>query len=855
MKNTLLFIILIVSSLFTANIICQSRNNELNKKIDVRFKGSSQIEVGSPYVGVELHHGSFIPERISFYYPVANSIDMSTDYFKRDTTFIMAFGLKIGNGKKHWIGTKPIPYILNPYSVTFSDNNKNRDISVSYEFCKSKPAMIIKYVITNKSNSEKLFEFYTHLETSIKTSHTYALVNRASTQYDNNTGTIYANFEDEGTKQAELFVSNAGLKPQSFSSNGEMDYSCEPSNDYWFNHEGQLNEKILTKDNPGIPAAVFLYTEKLKPDQKMVVVQIVGSSEQTEGRKIVNYLQNNYQKEISDYKDYILSRVANGKFSTNDKILDQSYLWAKAVLAVDKHYINGEIRPMPCPVEYNFYFTHDVMLTDLAAVNFDLPRVKEDLLYTIKHANSEKVIPHAYYWKDSVYTTEYAESDNWNHFWFIINAASYLRHSGDIATLMKLYPYLEKSLSLSLQNKKEDLMWEYRPDWWDIGHNYGPRAYTTILEIKTLRDYVYISTLLNKNVSKLAEYQNIADLLNKNLITKLWDNKLNYLMNYYNEGGEDTHYYIGSLLAAHFNLLNKSLLNKLVESAKAKLLDPKIGVYDVYPMDFEKINAIWNFVDKEEGAPYYYINGGIWPHGNSWYALSLIADNKKAEALNFIKKVMTIDGIIKSPNGQPAMYEVRIGDRQNPKVYGTIDKPEFMWSAGWYIYSLYHLFGIKENDWNIQLNPYINDQNKEINFTLTSYGKKYNVNIKGHGEYISSIQSDEKNLPTLIIPASLKEIKNINIVMGKILSPYISNTNAQLISCSYNKENKTLSFSLNAFAEYKSKTEIISPYKPIKIFLDGEITNNWIANKMNGGYLVKVSADSKSNNIKLEVQF
>ncbi len=855
MKNKFLLNTLIISTLFAANLICQSRNNELDKKIDVRFKGSSQIEVGNSYVGVELHHGSYIPERISFYYPVANSIDMSTDYFKRDTTFIMALGLKIGNGNKHWIGTKPTPYILNPYSVTFTDNNNDRDISVSYEFCKSKPAMVIKYEITNKSKVEKRFEFYTHLETSIKTSHTYTLINQASTAFDKNTGTIYADFEDEGTKQAEVFVSNAGLKPQSFSSKGEMDYSCEPSNDYWFNHEGQLDEKVQTKDNPGIPAAVFLYSENLKPNQKMVVVQIVGSSKQTEGKEIVGYLQNNYQKEISDYRDYVLSRVTNGKFSTNDKVLDQSYLWAKAVLAVDKHYIDGEIRPMPCPAEYNFYFTHDVMLTDLAAVNFDLPRVKEDLLYTIEHSNSDKVIPHAYYWKDSSYTTEYAESDNWNHFWFIINAASYLRHSGDTKTLLKLYPYIEKSLSLSLQNKKEDLMWEYRPDWWDIGHNYGPRAYTTILEIKTLRDFIYISSLLNKNTSKLTEYQNIADVLNKNLIGKLWDSKLNYLISYYNEGGEDTHYYIGSLLAAHFNLLNDSLLNKLVKTAKTNLLDPKIGIYDVYPMDFENINSIWNFVDKEEGAPYYYINGGIWPHGNSWYALSLIADNKKDEALNFIKKVMTIDGIMKSPNGQPAMYEVRIGDPRNPKVYGTIDKPEFMWSAGWYIYSLYHLFGIKENDWNIQLSPYLNGLNKKVNFTLTANGKQFIVNIKGHGENVSAIKYDGKELPTLIIPESLNDIKDIDIVLGKVSSPYISNTNAQLGSCLYNKAKRNLSLSLNAFAGYKSKTEIISPYKPIKIFTDGGITNNWTAKKVSGGYLVTVNAEGKDNSVKLEVQF
>lgn len=854
MRSKVIIIVLLIFQVSFLNVLAQSKTEGFEKKIDVHFKGDSQIEVGNPYVGVEMHHSMYLPERISFYYPVANSIDMSTDYFKRDTTFIMALGLKIGKEGKEWLGLKPTPYILNPYSVKFNDDNKERNISVTYEFCKSKPAMVIKYEITNKGKSAEPYEFYTHLETSLKTSHTYALINKASTEYDKSTGTIYANFNDEGTQYAQVFVSNAGLLPESFSSEGSMDYSCHPINDYWYNHSGSLDNKLFSLDHPGVPAAVFLYKKYLNPGESMTIVQIVGSSKQSEGKEIVNYLHKNYQTEINDYESYVLSRVENGKFITNDKDLDHSYLWAKAILAVDKHFIDGQIRPMPCPAEYNFYFTHDVMLTDLAAVNFDLPRVKEDLLYTIEHANSDYVIPHAYYWKDTSFTTEYAESDNWNHFWFIINAASYLRHSGDVATLEKLYPYLTKSLNLSLQNRKEGLMWEIRPDWWDIGHNYGPRAYTTILEIKTLRDYIYISSVLNKNISKLEDYENITTSLNKNLVDKLWDNKLNYLMNYYNRGGEDTHYYIGSLLAAHFNLLDKSHLSKLVNSAKKKLLDPKVGVYDVFPMDFEKLNLIWKFLDNEEGAPYYYINGGIWPHGNSWYSLALIADNKKAEAYNFIKNVMTIHGIMNSPNGQPAMYEVRIGDPHNPKIYGTIDKPEFMWAGAWYIYSLYHLFGIKENDWNIQLNPYLNAQNKSADFTLTANGQEFNVNITGKGSNVKSIKYDGAELPSLVIPSEVKNIKDINIVLGEVSLPYIESTDAMLTDCSYNQSSNKISFTLKAFQNYISKTEIISRKKPLNIFSDGAVFKNWNVEKKGDTYYITINAKlaDKGNNFQVE---
>ena len=67
-------------------------------KID--FKGDAKIEVGGPFAGIELHHSSPLLQRISFFYPVANSLDESTDYWKRDTSFIMQLGLKTGTASK-----------------------------------------------------------------------------------------------------------------------------------------------------------------------------------------------------------------------------------------------------------------------------------------------------------------------------------------------------------------------------------------------------------------------------------------------------------------------------------------------------------------------------------------------------------------------------------------------------------------------------------------------------------------------------------------------------------------------------------------------------------------------------------
>ena len=172
-----------------------------------------------------------------------------------------------------------------------------------------------------------------------------------------------------------------------------------------------------------------------------------------------------------------------------------------------------------------------------------------DLKYIISLADTDKTIPHAYYWKDTTYKTEFAGTENWNHFWFTLVCARYLRHSGDSHFLEQLYPYIEQSIKTALKNKGEDdLMWSFRPDWWDIGNNFGPRAYMTILAIRALREFNYISTLLKKDSSGLKFYEDTANRMNKKLVDTLWDNKLNYLISYFEDGTEDRHIYMGSLV-------------------------------------------------------------------------------------------------------------------------------------------------------------------------------------------------------------------------------------------------------------------------------------------------------------------
>ena len=835
----------------------QKKEQFSDEALKINFKGDAKIEVGGPFVGIEMHHSYPLLQRISFFYPVANSLDESTDYWKRDSSFIMQLGLKIGDREKVLVGQEPFKFDLTPYSIDFHKSDSDKSIDISYSFIKTKPAMVIRYEIKNEGNEETTFELYTHLETALRSSHSYNFIDKAWTEYDENNSVIYTNFDDPQTQSAQIFIANVGEKPSSLSTISQLSGLMNPNNEWWKQNKTELQNDLMTKDKPGRPAAKFLYRKILKPQESMTVIQIVGSCKQEEGKNIVSYLIQNYYDEISAYEQSVLKKVyGETEITSGNSIIDQSVYWAKAILEANTHYLDGEFVPMPCPAEYNFYFTHDVLKTDLAAVNFDTGRVKRDLDFIIRHANEAKIIPHAYYWKDYIYQTELAEHDNWNNFWFIIVSGSYLRHSGDIAFLKTLYPYIQKSLEQALITKgDDDLMWSNMPDWWDIGEVYGSRSYMTILAVKAIREYIFISTMLESNLGKLSAHEKLADRMQQQLNAKLWDNNLKYFINYYEPGKIDDHYYIGSLLAAHFQLLDKTRLAELVGTAKEKLLDEKVGIYNVYPMDFNQLRDYLKFSGNEAGDKFFYANGGIWPHGNAWYALALIADGKKDEAFGFIKNVMTLKGIMTGPNGQPAMYEVRNGNFNDPTVYGTVDKPQFLWAAGWYLYSLYHLFAVEENEWNIHLDPFNPDDQNQISLDLYSYGKLSKVSVNGKGSYIKRILYDGNELPTAVIPYEGKYEK-IEIYSGIPINPYLKSSKSMLKNCRYDANTKVLSVNLKSFPGHNDEMTIVSPTEISKLFID----DNPYADQLNietkdGVKIIKIGFTHNSYSTRLKLEF
>jgi hypothetical protein len=814
---------------------------------------SAQIEVGGPFVGIEMHHSSPLLNRISLFYPVANSIDLSTDYWQRSESRVTFLGLKVGRGPKEWVGLNPFGFRLTPFSVMLHTVDDRRAVRVSYQFCREKPAMVTRLEITSNLSEPALFEVYTHLEASLRTSHTYALIDQAWTEFHEVGSAIYVNFDDAAAGNAQVFVANAGEQPIGFATDSET-LGLPPRGNWWMDKALDLPGEVIGRASPGRPAAAFLYRKQLDPGQKLTVVQILGSCRLGEGREIVGYLLDHYEHQIGLYEGCVLSKAhGDGVVKTGDRAIDHSALWAKAVLAANAHYLHGEVVPMPCPAEYNFYFTHDALLTDLAAVHFDPGRVKRDLEYIV--AKADDAIPHACYWKDDRYVIEPAGADNWNHFWFILVSASYLRHSGDVETLQRLYPQLSSSLELAMPSKGGvDLMWARHPDWWDIGHSLGPRAYMTILAIRALREFTYICTVLNKKAIQLPQCEEMAARLQRQLSAELWDEDLKYLINFYQDGCVDPHIYAGSLLAAHF-LIDTDRCAALVQTAKDRLLDEKLGIRNVSPADLHLLGDDLGFKGKEAGGPGAYINGGVWPHGNAWYALALVAMGDKGEALSFIKRFMTLEGVADSPNGQPAMYEYRNSNPGDPSVYGKVDKPQFLWAAGWYLYTLYHLLGIRENEWNIALDPYLFEGRTASRFNLFAGGRSVAVSVTGYGRHIRSIEYDAAPYPAAVIPA-VSVPGEIRIVLGAPELPYVARTNSILLASRFDRENRRLAVDVKGFPGHESETLIASPWAPESVFANGvELSAGWSLQQCDNVYRISVGFSQQSRQDTIEVRF
>ena len=729
-------------------------SNQKSTDLKTTFAGKyGQIEIGGKYAGLEFHHSRPLPSRLSFYYPVANSIDLSEGYWIRDRSKLFSIVVNMKQ-ESDTLGLTGIPYEYTPYQVTFEEIKNNYKIRFEYDVCEDLPVIVMKIILENTIESNNTYNISTDINTTLHTSHSYSRLTSSEIQYAENNSIASALYPYVDTDSSCFFVINAGINPE--------------------------YDEILKNGNNNNQSINFNYDLTIDAGAKKEIIYLIGTCKIGEYEAIVSKAKGEWSQGILKNHSRIMNYAyEQSYFNINDPDLQKTMHWSKALIATNMHYLNGKFVPMPCPAEYNFFFTHDLFLTSLGTVNFDTEYVRKGLLYLKSLSNSDNVLPHAYYWKNDKYITEFCSSSNWNHLWFIIIAASYLKHSNDQVTIETIFPILKNSLELMLSNKNSDeLMYARYPDWWDIGNVYGARSYITILMYKVLQDYVFLCSILNKDTHLLTGYLELAEKMKKSLVEKLWDEEKGYLFNMIDDETFDWHYYTGSIVATHYDLLNKNQKMRLLSTVKDKLLDKNIGVRNVMPADFHQLTDTYKFKGMEAGLQYIYINGGVWPHNNIWYALGLILNDQPNEAKNILKKYMTLNGIKNSPNGIPAFYEYRIADEGSPR-YGEIDKPSFLWAGGFYLHALYQLAGFRENSFNIYFSPKIPEGMNDVEYDLSLFGQLSRIKWSGSGNYFRRITVDGIDIASAI---QYKSSKNIILERGQPSNPYLAYCNGQILT-------------------------------------------------------------------------
>jgi hypothetical protein len=777
-----------------------------------------QVEVGGPYAGAEFHGSRPLPSRISLYEPAANSLDMSRDYWKRGESAPFLVGVRINGGPARHVGLEPWAYTLSPHRVRFHSDDSALRWTSTYEFLHTFPGLVWTLSCENRTGDPVGLEIYLQCRTVLRTCQTFAWLDSAWTEYDAAGGSLAVHFDQPASRQATVVLENLGALPEGWTSDA-ADLGPDSLNPRWFTAGGNPGGHTLAREKQGSPVAAFLYRKTIAPSGRFTVRLAIFSSTLARWKPVAKALRTRWEGDIAGY-DALVRRQLLLAPRTGDASVDRTADWACALLAVNAHSLEGRIVPMPCPAEYNFFFTHDLLLTDLSAVWFDAARVKRDLGAVASWAE-RGIIPHARYWRDDGFKTELCTPDNWNHLWFIETVARYLHHTGDTATVVRLLPLVKTSLEQVLtQCHSDSLMYAFRPDWWDIGRREGPRSYITVLAIRALRDYLFLCSFMHRDLSRLPGYELLADGMERALNARLWEGGAGYLMNA-NGDDPDSHFYMGSLMGAVYGEIPADRASVLLATARRVLVDERLGVRNVMPPDFntDSVRAYFRFPTNEAGDPYFYANGGVWPHANAWYAQGLVVTGRSAEALRFFKAVMTLDGVSASPLGQPAFYEYRYADTSS-SGYGAIDKPSFLWAGGMYLGTLYALMGFRETEWNIGCGDGQTAGVFESAAARVEFGPAKSVSLSGTGAHSVGIIAGALHAPTGVFPLDCMKSSGWSIRRGGPGAAYLAEVNAIVRSCRPAKGGG-LRVVLSSFDGHRVTARIAGRSTPAGAFING----------------------------------
>ncbi|MEK6650345.1 MAG: hypothetical protein AABY75_05175, partial [Bacteroidota bacterium] len=336
---------------------------------------------------------------------------------------------------------------------------------------------------------------------------------------------------------------------------------------------------------------------------------------------------------------------------------------------------------------------------------------------------------------------------------------------------------------------------------------------------RALDEYVALRVSIGRGGDSLAWYEDRASALRTALRTQQWDVNRSYLFDR-NEGDADAHVFAGPLVAAVYRIIPDSLIDRLVRTAERELLAPGVGIRAVMPADFhlDSVKRYYDIKDNEAGNPYRYINGGVWPHLNAWFALALHAAGRTADATAFVRQCMTLDGVASSPSGVPAMYEYRMSDVSSGE-YGAIDKPSFLWAGGFTLFTLYRMAGVRDGTWNISFDP-----TSAAWPSLTAswvYGGRTTLAIRKSGSEPIGILLDGRAVPSYVLPLDRSGVRKVEVISSGEARPILADISGILHRVWAEDASNTLQVECSSFDGHLTEVVLLAPRPVTSASVDG----------------------------------
>ena len=149
-----------------------------------------------------------------------------------------------------------------------------------------------------------------------------------------------------------------------------------------------------------------------------------------------------------------------------------------------------------------------------------------------------------------------------------------------------------------------------------------------------------------------------------------------------------------------------------------------------------------------------------------------------------------------------------------------IDKPSFLWAGGFYLKTLYNLFGLRENEWNLSFSGVNVHRPVTASYTL-EFGDKKVVNLSSDGIFLKSLTFGSESIPSAVLPLSAARREPVfKTVFDSLRHSCLYSMNAIVYKISSGADG-LLDCEIASFQGHRVFPVVIAPAPPRQALVDG----------------------------------